>query len=150
MNRDASMCYGDRSGALRAPELAEPQVLLMGLTWLQAATPELGPNMASKYVQKGSPNSSKIVAKSILEPLRELLATWRALEGHLVASWSALGSLSDSYGALLEESREAPGAILQPLGPSWGPFRGPKSGPRGDSSRKGRNHKTFRTSHKIP
>ena len=75
------MYYGARSGALRAPELAESPVLL--ILWGAIATnsdSQTCPKITPKLLQNGSPNGSKIASKSIPEPLKELLElSWNYL-----------------------------------------------------------------------
>ena len=120
------MCYGARSGALRAPELAKsPVVLILMLLFFcfleaQIATksdsqpcpqmvpkllqnaPQIAPEWSPKWLQ----NVCKIGPGASERALGALLAAWKPLGGHWGTSWSALGSLLDSSGALLEESGE--------------------------------------------
>ena len=102
------MCYGARSGAHLAPELAESPVLLILMLLFfcffedQIATnsvSQICPQMAPKWLQNGSPNGSKIAPKSILEPLRELLEPSWQPGGLLEASWEPLGALLEASGA---------------------------------------------------
>ena len=98
------MYYGARSGALRAPELAEQSGLAcgsickaLGSSWSALGTLRDGSQIAPEW----SPSGSKMAPKSILEPLRELLelswqpgglldAIWEVLGALLAASWTAL------------------------------------------------------------
>ena len=138
MKHDASMCYGARSGALRAPELAESPVLLILMLLFfcffeaQLAThsdSRTCPKMAPKLVQNGSPNGSKIHQKSIPEPLRELLELSWQPGGLLGASWKPLGTLLDPKKHCLERPWTSPRADLRPFSAILGSKRLPKWSP---------------------
>ena len=108
----ACMYYGARSGALRAPELAEQSGLALGSickalgnSWSALGTLRDGSQIAPEW----SPSGSKIAPNSILEPLRELLELSWQPGGLLEASWEPLGALLEASGTEKKISRAAPG-----------------------------------------
>ena len=93
----------------------------------------------------------------LLELLGLLNASWSCLAGllgrsgkPLGRSWVGLGGLLGALGRVLDALGAVWEASCGPKGFQDGAQEGSKSGPRGDSSRKRRNHKTLRTSHEIP
>ena len=108
------MCYGARSGALRAPDLANTPGLLLesswkhpGSSWRRLKCCKIAPNIVPKWFQKGSwnPLGDILALVCLLVPLlwppESLLKRSGEPFGQL---WGALGGVWGSSGALLETS----------------------------------------------